>query len=176
MTRRRGPRESAARSNAGRCGDWSPPSQSWPWPKMAGPLCHGHGQRAHRPASPQTSSTTSPPPERHTRHRPAAAVSATPCARDQPPGHAPRLPISPRGPEQPRRCPPARASTAPPRAQSPVATRGYLRFGAKTCFEFPTFCSASAGWAPSRPTEGQSPRSDAGRAPVACEHWSARDR
>ena len=38
-----------------------------------------------------------------------------------------------------RRCPPARASTAPPRAQSPVATRGYLRFGAKTCFEFPTF-------------------------------------
>ncbi len=33
---------------------------------------------------------------RHTRHRPAAAVSTIPCARDQPPGHARRLSVGPR--------------------------------------------------------------------------------
>jgi hypothetical protein len=85
------------------------------------PLCHGHGQRALRPASPQTSSTTSPPPERHTRHRPAAAVSATPCARDQPPGHARRLPMPRAAAPVPAREGLGRSATKHPENSEPVS-------------------------------------------------------
>jgi hypothetical protein len=111
----------------------------------------GHPPHPHPPRPPllsatATASARSAQPHPRPLRRLPRRLSATPgtgpppCPRPPAPAISPRDP--PRGfrrPEQPRRCPPARASTAPPRAQSPVATRGYLRFGAKTCFEFPTF-------------------------------------